>query len=144
GARRADGRLGGLGHLGPRGGGEAMRGERGLQGHDRPPRGERLTYLVGHEEVRGHGIAPTRARQTPAARRPRRTASSKPPPRRIPAASASPAPVVSTTGPVGAGSSSRRPPSLATMPCGPRFSTQAGGGSSPPTAPPPGPAPPPH
>ena len=85
GARLAHRRLGGEPHLDSLAGREAVRDEGRLEGHD----GVRLAHFVGDPD---HGIAPACAQQRAAASTP-----SSGPPTRKPAASASPAPVVSTT-----------------------------------------------
>ena len=70
-------------------GGKPVRNERRLECHHAPALVERGGHLVGEPD---HGIAPSCAQHRAAAARP-----SSAPPTRKPAASASPAPVVSTT-----------------------------------------------
>src|SRR6266511_3553942 len=94
----------------PRARREPVSDERRLECHDR----FRFAYLVRDDD---HGIAPSLATQRAATS----TASSGPPTRK-PAASASPAPVVSTTSPPTAGSSTSFSPRT-TIPRAPRLTT---------------------
>src|SRR2546428_3603442 len=96
-----------------RAGREAVRDQRRLE----RDHAARLSNLVGDDD---HGSAPNRATQRAAA-----STASFGPPTRKPAASASPAPVASTTSPSRAGNSTRSSPSTST-PRAPRLTTAVG------------------
>ena len=96
--------------------GEAVRDERRLECDDGSATGESLADLVGHDDQLAHGSDPSRETQRAAA-----SSARSGPPTRNPAASASPAPVVSTTS--STGRAARSTPSNE-QPSPPRFSTQ--------------------
>src|SRR4029077_13553211 len=98
---------------------EAVRDERRLECDDRCA----LAHLVRHAD---HGIDPTVATQRAAASSPRRAAASSAPPRRKPAASASPAPFVSTSSAATGAKSIRASSVTKVTPRGPRLITPVG------------------
>ena len=85
-----------------------------------PPLGDLPRVLLG-QRIDPHGSEPTRATQRAAASSPRRAASSSEPPSRNPAASASPAPVESTTSASTGARSSRASSVTTVMPRAPRL-----------------------